>query len=192
MHGFDTANSTVNHAHDLAAKGYGAAGLYLSPTRTTKEQVDGLHSVDIKVFSIWEKGNPTSDGYFSAEKGKQDGEAAAAYAKVLGMPSGKPIFACFDYDTSSSAINGVCRDYQEAFRTAVMAEGYLAACYGSGLLCSTYVSAGISHYGFLAQSRGFAGFNDYKSSAAIVQGPSQTILGLDCDLDFIQDESVLW
>ena len=192
MHAFDTAESTINHAHALIEKGWHAVGLYLSPSRTTREQVEGLHSVGIRIFSIWEKGKPTSKSYFSPEKGTADGKAAAAYAEVLGMPAGKPVFACFDYDTSMADINSVCKEYQVAFRAAVMAKGYLVGCYGSGLLCQTYVSAGISHYGWLAQSTGFAGFSDYKPNATIVQGPSTNIMGLDSDVDYINDESVLW
>lgn len=188
MRGIDTADVTTGKAHELLAAGVQAVGIYLREDRAPKEAVDGLRSVGIKVFSIWERGYPTSADYFASERGTSDAAEACSYADSLGQPPATPIFACVDCDVSPDA----CRDYMAAFHAECSKSGYLAGVYGSGLVCSTFVAEGIAHYGYLAQSSGWPGFEDYKSDAAIVQGSGETVCGLDADGDEILNETVLW
>lgn len=192
MKGFDVATDTTGRAHDIQAGGYGAVGLYLRFDRTSVAMVEGLHSVGIKVFSIYELGFPTSAKYFSAAQGEHDAITAVSAAKTLGQPNKTPIFMAFDYDASPFDIKGACRDYMIATRKVILASNYYAGAYGSGSLLKAFLDEGIVHNTFLAQSTGWAGYSAFKNSASIVQGPVSSVLGLDVDLVEVKDLSVLW
>lgn len=188
--GFDA--TSLPNPHEMIAEGYHSFGFYLRPDRAPKSGIDALLAAGIKLWSIWERGNPTTTEYFSTAQGTSDGQAAAMYALELGQPSQTQIFACFDYDPTIGAIEGPLRDYMEAFREAIRQDGYWASAYGSGTLLQRYIGYGIAHSGWLSQSKGFSGYETFKPSAAIIQGPSKTICGLGADADTVVDESVLW
>jgi hypothetical protein len=192
MKAFDTADITTGHAHDIQALGYGAVGIYLRADRAPLAMITGLRSVGLKIFSIWEKGHPTSVDYFTAAQGKADGEAAAAYAKTIGQPAGTQIYACVDYDANWDSEGHAITAYFEAFHTAVKSHGFLSSVYGSGTVCEKLVNLGFAHFGYLAQSTGFSGYQSYKPKAAIVQGPTATVLHFDVDTDTIVNMAAVW
>lgn len=188
MKAFDVANDTSGRAHDIQAAGYGAVGLYLRSDRASKAMVDGLHSVGVKCFSVYEKGNPTTPAYFTAYQGIRDASAAIVSAQKIGQPKGSIIFAAIDYDSHPSDVHG----YVVAFHDALKAHGYLTGIYGNGVTIAHFIDLGYCNKGWLSQSKGFAGYAAYKPHAAIIQGPQTTVLGWDVDLDTVVDESVLW
>lgn len=189
LKGIDTANVTINHAHTLYSDGVRAVGVYLRQDRAPLAMVQGLHSVGIKIWSIWEKGDPTKSSYFTAIQGSADGYAAATYAAKIGQPTGTPIFATFDYDSSPSEILA----YAKTFQAAVKSYGYLMGAYGNGITLSALLNKGISHYTYLSQSKSFGGYASFEPKADIVQGVGVVLDGLSCDLDtVINNTQVLW
>lgn len=192
MNAIDTPNVTTGKAHDLQKAGIQAVGVYLRPDRCTKEMVDGLHSVGIKVFSVYEKGHPTSGEYFTEEQGHHDGEAAAQFAHSIGQPHQSEIFSAVDYDAPSGDLAGIV-SYQRAFRRHVMHYGFLASVYASGRVCKALVGAGIAHSGWLSGSTAWSGFEDFKSFASVVQTKmDKKLLGLDVDYDTVLRPEVCW
>ena len=194
MKAFDTAIITTGRAHEIRAQGYGAVIKYLRPDRTTLEEVQGLHSVGLKVVSVWERGQPNHAAYFNADQGKADGEAATQFAYSIGQPSQTTIFFAVDYDADRGDLDAI-RDYLAAAREVCDGYGYTASIYGSGLVCTEMESLGLAHFGWLAQSTGWAEYPTAESTLstyAIVQGPSTTILGWDCDADTINNPDVCW
>ena len=192
MNALDTAIKPTGKGAKLYQLGFRAVGLYMRPDRCSIDVVRELHSAGIRIFAIWEKGNPTSAAFFNARQGQQDASAGSSFAQAMGMPKGKPLFACVDYDASLSDDHGPVLDYMTAFHQEAKARGYLTGVYGSGQTCQFMIDRGVAHYGFLDQSTGHAGHAAFMPKAAIVQGVSKTILGLDCDLDTVRSEEVLW
>lgn len=192
MKAFDTPNVTTGHAHQILAEGFLAIGIYLRPDRAPLDMIKGLLSVGILVFSIWEKGHPTSGAYFTANQGIIDANEAVAYAKEIGQTPGSHIFACVDFDANWEHDGPKILEYFIEFHKIVKAAGFLASVYGSGVTCSKLVAAGYAHSGFLAQSTGWGDYAGYKPHAAIIQEPSATVLGFDVDLDNVVDTSVCW
>ena len=192
MKAIDTADPTTGKAHDILNEGYEAVGIYLRVDRSPAEGVKGLREVGLKLWLIWEAGNPTSGDYFTEAQGEHDGLAAANYAGELGVPTETQIFAAVDFDADWSSDGDGITGYFTAFQTAVKSWGYLASVYGSGVVCEKLVGAGLAHSGWLAGATGWAGYSAYKGSAVIVQALSGTVLGLDVDFDEVIDESVLW
>jgi len=184
----------VGHAHELQSLGFGAVLIYLRSDRVSREMVDGLHSVGIKVGAVYESGLPVSASYFSAAHGQHDANQALIMAKMLGMPNHSQIFTAVDYDASIDDINGPISAYQSAFRMTVGGtQGpYLTSVYGSGLVCETLIAKGIAHTGWLSGSTGWAGYASFRPKAAIIQGKSAKVFGFDVDYDTVVDSSVLW
>lgn len=184
----DVAQDTTGRAHDLQALGYWAVGLYLRADRASRAMVEGLHSVGMKVFSVYERGYPTRPSYFTARQGSQDGKRAVAFARSIGQPTGSHIFSAVDYDAKPENVLA----YQKAFRAEVKAAGYLASVYGSGAVCHYLISQGYANKGWLSCSTGWSGYASFKPQAAIIQHVPITVLGMDVDPDDIVDEGVCW
>src|SRR5260370_33116140 len=102
MKAIDSSAKTTGQGGNLAAAGYAAVGVYLRSDRCTAGMIAELHTAGLQVWSVYEKGYPTSDVYFSAPKGTSDGTAAATFAKSMGQPKGTQIYATVDYDPDDS------------------------------------------------------------------------------------------
>lgn len=191
MTGFDSSELTVNHAHDIFSEGFRAFGAYLRPDRTPKSEIDGLHSVGIKVWSIWEKGNPTSVDYFTSTQASYDAGMATSYAKVLGMPLGQEIFYCVDFDATVNDLDAITAYFKEV-QISTKAVGYLCSVYGSGMVIEHLYRLGVIHSGMLAQSTGWAGYESEAPWVSIIQGKTTTVCGLNVDLDSVVRQNVLW
>lgn len=189
LKGVDTAAITINHAHNLYNNyGVRALGFYLRSDRAPLAMVQGLHSVGIKLWSIWEEGDPITPSYFTASKGKEDGLNASWYAEKIFQPAGTALFACFDYDSKVDEVLA----YAEAFHASVRQNGYLMGAYGNGVTLQYLLDHGFAHYTMLSQSTGFTGYEEFKPKADIVQGVGVTVDGLNCDWDTVNNELVLW
>jgi hypothetical protein len=196
MNAIDSSAKTTGQANQLVAAGYGAVGVYLRPDRCDAAMIAELHTAGLKVWSIYEKGRPDRDDYFSAGQGAVDGNAAAAFATSMGQPNGTQIYAAVDYDPDDSdasgpTINGRISTYMKAFQAAIAPAGYLASVYGSGRTCRILIANGLAQTGWLTQSTGFAEYKIFKPRAGIVQLPA---INDNWDGDDIPDPTVvgLW
>jgi len=196
MNAIDSSAKTTGQAQQIADAGYGAVGVYLRPDRCDAAMIAELHDAGVKVWSIYERGFPTSDAYFSAVQGVTDGTRAAAFATAIGQPEGTQIYAAVDYDPDDSnpggpTINGPISAYMKAFQRAIQPAGYLASVYGSGRTCRILLANDLAQTGWLAQSTGFAEYRIFKPRAGIVQLPE---INDNWDGDDIPDPTVvgLW
>jgi peptidoglycan hydrolase-like protein with peptidoglycan-binding domain len=163
---------TAGEAKKLVGAGNGAAAIFLRSDRCSAAMVNELHNAGLKLWSIYEKGMPTSDNYFSVTRGTQDGSAAAAFAKSIGQPEGTQIYSAVDYDPSEDAINHQISDYMRAFQASIRPFGYLASVYGSGRTCRILMDKGLAKTGWLVGATGFSEYHTFKPRAGIVQSPS--------------------
>lgn len=191
MRAIDTSAKTTGQANSIAAAGYGAVGVYLRPDRCDAPMLAELHDAGVKVWSIYEKGFPTTDSYFTAARGTFDGTRAADFATAMGQPQGSQIYAAVDYDPSTNAVNGPISAYMQAFQVAIQQAGYLSSVYGSGRTCRILLASALAKTGWLTQSTGFAEYNAFKPQAGIVQLPE---INDNWDGDDIPDPTVvgLW
>jgi hypothetical protein len=175
MKALDTSEDTTGMAPMIQKQGFEAVGVYLRPDRCTSAMITELHKAGLKIWSIYEKGHPTHDGYFSDRQGEADGRAAAAFAKdTLAQPAGSQIYATVDYDPDHSdpdgpTIRGLISQYMAAFKAAVGSAGYVAGVYGSGRTCRILMASGLAASGWLCVSSSFAEHGEFLPNAAIVQ-----------------------
>jgi len=192
----DSSSRTTGQATYIASAGFSAVGIYLRSDRCSVGMITELHNVGLRVWTIYEKGYPTSDSYFSASKGTVDGKADAAFARSMGQPAQTQIYATVDYDpdalnVSGPTINGRISDYMKGFQTAIGSYDYVASVYGSGRTCRILMDNGLAKTGWLSQSEGFAEYESFKPQARMLQ-LSQVNSSWDAD-DIADSEVVgLW
>lgn len=185
---FDTANDVTGHAHELLAAGIAAIGVYARTDRCPPSMVQGLSSVGIRLWTVFERGNPTQASYFTEEQAELDAAAFLQWASLVGMPKGAPVFWVADYDSAPEDVMA----YATAIRKIVNAAGYLASVYANGDTCRALKEAGLVHYTWLSQSTGFAGYQMWVGQADILQEASTTVLGFDVDGDTVRSSDVTW
>lgn len=170
--GFDANRDLSPFATCLKATGYGFVGRYYNINNPGKNltyaEANFLSALGIKIIAVWENGFPTSSAYFSYKKGFADGAAAYEYASsVIHQPALTPIYFAVDYDASISDTNKEIIAYftgiGDAFNQISPGNsGYLIGVYGSGLVCKTLLAAQKVTYCWLAQSKGWSGYNTFK------------------------------
>jgi len=209
------ATDIANNASLLAEEGFTAIGLYYFDssgfkqqlTKDVAEKISSIPSTDshpgLKIFSIYENGNPTSSSYFTTQRGNSDAHTAFARAQSAGQPLGSAIYFAIDYDASYQDLPKI-KLYAYEFRRTLYAlcdalgekiHRYSVGVYGSGLVCEVLFDVGIAHYTFLAQSKGWAGYTPWQSKANIIQGNSSTLhlvnanpsITIDIDYNTIPD-----
>jgi Domain of unknown function (DUF1906) len=194
MKALDTSKKTTGKALSIKAQGFEAVGIYLRSDRCSAAMVAELKAAGLKIWSCYEKGFPTTAGYFTRAKGGSDGAAAVAFAKhTLNQPAGSLIYATVDFDPdhdphhddpNGPTIRGAISDYMTAFKAAVEPAGYGTGVYGSGRTCRILIASGLAASGWLCVSSSFAEHKQFKPSAAIVQ---DGVIDEDWDSDNVQN-----
>lgn len=135
-----TINST--NLQTLKNNGYKYVGRYLPgsnyPLTTTEKAV--ITGGGLFIYSIWEKGSPTSVSYFTAARGTSDATAAITGAKAVSQPANTPIYFAVDYNASSSDISGAILNYLQAVKAVFVNQNYpyKLGLYGPGALLEYY------------------------------------------------------
>ena len=192
--GLDANQDMTDWAGQLVQEGFGFVGRYINHGKSqplTTSEAQHLSTEGLYLVSIYEKGSPTEAAYFTIQRGAQDGNAAVQAAKATGQPTGTPIYFAVDYDADRCDLNTICDYFKNVF-TTVRGAGYFVGVYGSGMVCKTLTEQGWVHYTWLAQSRGWAGYDDWHDSASIVQGAETTWHGIDVDLDTSSGDAGGW
>lgn len=185
---FETESVIADYQAVLNA-GYTAVGVYARPDRCPFEMAQGLIAAGIKLWSVFEEGEPTSAEYFTAEQGAADAAKAVDWARMVGMPAGSIIFTAVDCDVSPSDVE----DYLIAFHDAVKAEGFLMGVYGGGAVLAWAKNAGYAHATWLSGSTGWTGYHEFAGKCDILQVNSPNgVMGYSADYDIVRNPGVLW
>jgi hypothetical protein len=193
--GIDASVDLTRFASSLAAN-YNFAVRYYNIINHSKNltlaEANILNAAGLRIAVVWENGHPTRASYFSFEQGVHDGTSAYHYASVqIQQPADTPIYFAVDYDASPEDTAGVITEYfngiQQAFNTISRnSPVYVPGVYGSGLVCSTILNAGLAAFAWLAQSTGWRGSKTFQNYN-IKQGKEITecveLGGVDADTD---------
>jgi hypothetical protein len=185
----DLTDKTTGRAHELKAAGVKYVGYYGRLDRADPAEIEGLHSVGIKVWHIVESGYPTSDAYFNEAQGIADAHKALQFAWLTKQPTGTTLSPAVDYNPSTVAIEGCITDYMGGFRSVVKHD-FLLMPYSSGKCCRMLVDVGLAHFGWRSQSTSFDEFD--WAGASIKQGPAHDVLGFGADLNYVIQDKVTW
>lgn len=189
--GFDTTQNCSSYATAIRAQGYDFIGRYLSKSAwkvINAAEASAIGAAGLSLVLVYEDGS-TSASYFSNSRGQTDGQRAATQAAALSAPPNTALYFAVDYDATSADIEGCINDYFNGVAQGLAAAAtnngcpqYAIGAYGSGSTCLALGHTGLVQYTWLAQSRGWSGYNPNRGWS-IVQGMPSTIGALSVDPD---------
>lgn len=166
--GFDTTDSVLGHGKEIKAAGYSWVMKYALPSADfpckawTKQELAELRIFGIKAGVVFETSNDIA--HFTAANGAADAAKAVQALKLLKAPAGTTIFYSVDFDATRDELLNQILWYARAFRATAKESGFLVGVYGSGLVSQVLKAAGLAHFGWLAQSEGWA---EYEQALAV-------------------------
>jgi hypothetical protein len=190
----DTPDDTTKEIVHLQADSVTTVMRYLTANRASFKLVSAaearaLAQASIQLGLVYEMGGgaPGQQPLTSAY-GKRDGAFAAAYAPLVGAPSGACIYFAADNDFSQSQIDANVLPYFAAVADAVDGSGFEVGVYGSGLVCGHVVAAKYATKAWLSGSLGWTNSRAYLAAKppelVLVQSKMDTTLAnIDVDTD---------
>lgn len=177
---------------------YTFACRYLKHTASclTRAEVETISQAGMSVVMIVEAGFPTTLGYFSHAKGKEDGTFAYRHAQALGAPAGAAIYFAIDFDPGPAEVHTAIAAYFQGIEAAFLTEGdehpiYPIGVYGSGLVCEWLAAHVGVTYTWLAMSRGWRGSKLYEGWS-IKQTVGAALCGVQVDEDISNGHGGGW
>jgi len=193
--GLDASRDLTKFASELAGR-YDFVARYYNAKNASKNLTLGeaniLSTAGLAIVVVWEDGRPTNAGYFSYEKGVDDGTSAYFYAlHTISQPASTPIYFAVDYDATQADLNGPITSYFQGIRDGFNTisnndPSYIVGVYGSGLVCSGILSANLASYSWLTMSGGWRGsrtFNAYNIKQLKTIQECADLGGVEVDTD---------
>jgi hypothetical protein len=171
--GVDTSADCTGFAACIAADGARFVCRYYRPGSTgalTAAEAHALIGAGLAIVAVFE-GAGDKIGWFTAQQGAADAQAALGHAASMGQPPGSAIYFAVDFDASPGEVGSAITSYFAAVSSTFRNVGapYRIGVYGSGLVCSTIIGANLASLGWLSGSRGWRGYATYARAATIVQ-----------------------
>lgn len=156
------------------------------PKCWTVERVKAAASAGFRIGLVHEGWGGVEGKGISAADGDRDGHYCVGKARQLGAPKDACVYFACDQDFTRSQIAMWVIPYFKTIRAAFAGSGYRVGVYGSGLVCQSVKNAGLADSTWLAQSKGWVGYQEWLLHADMVQGPEQKLDGLEVDTDTAQ------
>ncbi len=187
----DTTQDCTSKAAALRGAGYTTIIRYYSVNawkRMGAAEAQALSQAGLMIGAVYQdRQNQPAD--FSLAQGQTAGQNALNYAQTAIMqPAGSVIYFSADFDPSQDVVTNNILPFFQGVNNAITAGGaapYRVGVYGSGLTCSAVRGANLAQCAWLAQSKGFAGYQDFlnKKQWHLSQQMPATVLGIGCDPD---------
>lgn len=134
------------------------------------------------VHETWGDFEHAGRGGISKRDGELDGSYSRQIMPKLGAPAGACVYFAVDVEASAAQIKNNVLPYFRAVREAFADGEYTVGIYGPGAVCQAVQDEGLADYFWLANAKGWKGYNAFKPSASIVQRlPTHIAGGLDVD-----------
>jgi hypothetical protein len=190
----DISSQSASRANALRAAGVATVIRYYSrdtirPTkRLSRNEALAFSTAGLRLGVVHEARRGDLAASFVHASGVADARYARSYGtSTIGQPPGSVIYFAVDFDASAGEIRDLISPYfrgvNDALAEATGEANYVVGVYGSGAVCSTLLDAGLVQKTWLAQSRGWRGFDAFLSSNRwdMQQAMPTTIAGLECD-----------
>jgi hypothetical protein len=187
------------YTSNLQAQGVGFVARYysnLAQTRNpakvlTPREAHDLSQAGFSLVVVWEF--LATPGYFTSRQGQADGEYAYRYAvEMIRQPETSAIYFAVDFDATQAQFVQCALPYFEGVAQSFANVGgnqpiYSVGVYGSGAVCAALKQAGLAHYTWLSQSKGWQGSQNYQDWD-IQQGPLVSHPPFQFDEDVAKDD----
>jgi hypothetical protein len=157
----------------------------------TQAEAKAISQAGMFVVSVFERGYPTTLGYFSYAHGLLHGALAAVGARKVGQPTGGVIYATVDSGTSGAA---PALAYLIGFRAALK-KRYKLGVYGPGNVCEAALAAGIVSYTWLAAASAWPGYKPFRDGRRwnlLQEFVDVTVGGVKCDKNMSNGDGGGW
>lgn len=171
--GVDTNVDCTAFAQCIVEDGASFVCRYYRPGHSaalTRSEAQALVDAGLSIVPVFE-GAGDSINWFTAQQGAADALHALGHAAAVGQPADSAIYFAVDFDASAGQVGSAISTYFHAVNTTFTGNNapYRVGVYGSGLVCSTIVGAGLASFGWLSGSKGWRGYAAYDPAATIVQ-----------------------
>jgi Domain of unknown function (DUF1906)/Bacterial SH3 domain len=187
----DTTQDCTSKASALRGAGYTTIMRYYSVNawkRMGAPEAQALSQAGLMLGAVYQdRQNQPAD--FSLAQGTTAGQNALHYAQtVIMQPTGSAIYFSADFDPTQDVVTNNILPFFQGVKNAMTAAGdapYRVGVYGSGLTCGAVLGASLAQCAWLAQSKGFSGYQDFLNSKKwnLSQQMPATVLGIGCDPD---------
>jgi glycoside hydrolase-like protein len=170
--GIDCALDCTKKVAWLKAAGMEFVGRYYRNsasrwTPLTHGEAQALSEGGLVIVALWESKSDVLE-HFSYTAGVDEGTSAYRQAMSAAQPADTPIYFAVDFDCP---MNGIAGSINDAIGSGN--PSYKVGVYGSGNVCGWLLSHQRVDHTWLAQSRGWGGFQTF-SKWSIKQGPTKT------------------
>lgn len=181
--------NVISRTKYLHGDGIDVIAGYLDPQQETFKHtlteavVQDLHHNKYKVLSIWERGEPTSIGYFTPFNSIVDQSRIYTSCKRIGQPAETLVFLTFDFDSGPNDYEHI-HDYVTGIRTYLRSQTtvYHLGAYGNGYTINRLFDDGLISARWLSESTGFL---DYDPVLAEIVQYTENPFSFDCDTNAI-------
>ena len=185
------ATCIKNQGFAFAIRYYNVKNSQILPTkRLILSEAQALVKAGLQIGVVFQQGgrDPAS---FNHDAGVQHGEVAhSRAADEIGQPAGSTIYFSVDFDATPSQVAIGIKDYfkgvQEGLAKANEGDPrYAIGVYGSGLVCSKLLEAGLVTFSWLSQSTGHAGSKEFAKQKRynLIQFLDKEVCGVNVDPD---------
>lgn len=160
----------------------------IRPTKQlTSTEAKQLASAGLRIGVVYEGRFGDQANNFNHDCGFVDGQYAQKYGLgTIGQPRGSTIYYGIDFDASAAQIRELILPYFQGIadgQAALGGSAYGVGVYGSGRTCAAVLKAGLATKAWLAQSKGWANYDQFLASDqwTMKQGMGIDIDGVSCD-----------
>lgn len=186
----DVTDDITAHLAAIRSAGVATVFGYLSSINEkggkcwTPARVKAAAAAGLRIGLVHEGWGGVAGKGISATDGDRDGTFCRFRAVNLGAPKGACVYFACDRDFSAAEIEREVLPYFRAIHQGPMGDRYFRiGVYGSGAVCSAVIGQNLADLSWLAQSKGWAGYAEWRDHADLVQGAEGRIAGVDADPD---------
>ena len=190
----DIASDPTPRLTQLKAANVGGIFSYLSSINPngakcwTPARAQACAAAGLRIGLVHEGWGGAGGRGISALDGQRDGKYCRSRAPQLGAPKGTCVYFACDTDFTAQQIAAQVAPYFQQIRETFADGFYRVGVYGSGAVCSALKAAKLVDLPWLAQSKGWSGYQTWLAEADIVQGAETRIAGLDVDTDMAKGD----
>jgi len=157
-----------------------------------RAEAKALFDAGFQALAIYQNTSDTP-AYFTIENARADTAAALAAAAHHGQPKGTALYFAVDCNPAPDQLPAVER-YFERIMGAVTVGGYVVGAYGSGLVLQMLTARNLAERTWLANAKGWRGYQDWLSHADVVQTtlPFTLPFGLQIDGNEARNDAGMW
>jgi hypothetical protein len=163
---------------------------YPRADRVSRAEIAMIRVAGLKIIWVFERGNPTQPGYFTAKQAAVDVALFKAAETEFGIAADECCAAAYDFDGTTGEVLAYAKIWHDGIKRTP--ESTRVGAYADTSTLKALKAAGLIHWAYLSQSTfgRKAEWQAYSQVADVVQTLQPPPLGLDADWDHVLNMAV--